>query len=92
MKTKKQANRNTDWPAETFGLGGWIWTNDLRVMSPASYQTAPPRTIWLRPKRNNLFYIADNLMQWKYDLFTKLPQLSRLKAPKTDYQIFIPPF
>ena len=25
------------------GSGGWIWTNDLRVMSPTSYQTAPPR-------------------------------------------------
>ena len=23
--------------------GGWIWTNDLRVMSPTSFQTAPPR-------------------------------------------------
>lgn len=31
-------------------------------------------------------------MQWKYDLFTKLPQLSRLKAPKTDYYNFMPPF
>ncbi len=26
-----------------FGSGGWIRTNDLRVMSPTSYQTAPPR-------------------------------------------------
>ena len=25
--------------------GGWIWTNDLRVMSPTSFQTAPPRDI-----------------------------------------------
>ena len=23
--------------------GSWIWTNDLRVMSPTSYQTAPSR-------------------------------------------------
>ena len=28
---------------ESFGCGGWIRTNDLRVMSPTSYQTAPPR-------------------------------------------------
>jgi hypothetical protein len=28
-----------------FGSGGWIRTNDLRVMSPTSYQTAPPRII-----------------------------------------------
>ena len=26
------------------GSGGRIWTYDLRVMSPSSYQTAPPRT------------------------------------------------
>ena len=25
------------------GCGGWIWTNDLRVMSPTSYRTALPR-------------------------------------------------
>ena len=25
--------------------GSWIWTNDLRVMSPTSYQTAPSRDI-----------------------------------------------
>ena len=28
-----------------FGCGGWIWTNDLRVMSPTSYLTAPHRVI-----------------------------------------------
>ena len=28
--------------------GSWIWTNDLRVMSPTSYQTAPSRDIQLR--------------------------------------------
>ncbi len=30
-------------PLILFGSGGWIRTNDLRVMSPTSYQTAPPR-------------------------------------------------
>ena len=30
-------------PCHYFGSGGWIRTNDLRVMSPTSYQTAPPR-------------------------------------------------
>ena len=25
------------------GSGGQIWTDDLRVMSPTSYQAAPPR-------------------------------------------------
>ena len=28
------------------GSGGRICTNDLRVMSPTSYQTAPPRDIY----------------------------------------------
>ena len=27
------------------GCGGWIWTNDLRVMSPTSYLAAPHRDI-----------------------------------------------
>ncbi len=31
------------WPYFNNGSGGWIRTNDLRVMSPTSYQTAPPR-------------------------------------------------
>lgn len=28
---------------DKFGCGGRIWTCDLRVMSPTSYRTAPPR-------------------------------------------------
>ena len=31
---------------DLIGCGGWIWTNDLRVMSPTSYQAAPPRVCW----------------------------------------------
>ena len=30
----------------SFGRGGRIRTDDLRVMSPTSYQTAPPRNMW----------------------------------------------
>ena len=30
-----------------FGGGGEIWTSDLRVMSPTSYQTALPRDIYI---------------------------------------------
>jgi hypothetical protein len=33
------------------GSGGWIRTSDLRVMSPTSYQTAPPRV-----KFSNLYF------------------------------------
>ena len=31
------------------GCGGRILTNDLRVMSPTSYQTAPARDIYFLP-------------------------------------------
>ena len=40
--TGRRDNRYTTGPN---GCGSWIWTNDLRVMSPASYQTAPSRDI-----------------------------------------------
>ena len=44
--------RSTNWASVAhqqqallieFGCGGRIWTDDLRVMSPTSYQAAPPR-------------------------------------------------
>ena len=38
-------------PLLLFGSGGWIRTNDLWVMSPTSYQTAPPRAIYLFEKQ-----------------------------------------
>ena len=50
--------RSTNWaiPAYlflSFGGGGKIWTYDLRVMSPTSYQTALPRIMWcLGPESN----------------------------------------
>ena len=44
--------RSSAWQADVItatlrnhGCGRWIWTNDLRVMSPTSYQTAPSRDI-----------------------------------------------
>ena len=40
--TGRRDNRYTTGP---IGCGGWIWTNDLRVMSPTSYQAAPFRDI-----------------------------------------------
>ena len=39
--TGRHVNHYTTRP----GCGGRIWTNDLRVMSPTSYQTALPRDI-----------------------------------------------
>ena len=40
---KKRAYEINVSPCICCGSGGWIRTNDLRVMSPTSYQTAPPR-------------------------------------------------
>ena len=44
--------RSSAWQADVItttprnhGCGRWIWTNDLWVMSPASYRTAPSRDI-----------------------------------------------
>ena len=45
--------RSSAWQADVItttlrnqnGCGRWIWTNDLWVMSPTSYQTAPSRDI-----------------------------------------------
>ena len=43
-KPKKSPKRKLEALLKIIGSGGWIRTNDLRVMSPTSYQTAPPRT------------------------------------------------
>jgi hypothetical protein len=40
---KKGLHLNRYKPIIIIGSGGWIRTNGLRVMSPTSYQTAPPR-------------------------------------------------
>ena len=37
--------RDNRYTTEPFGCGRWIWTNDLWVMSPASYRAAPSRDI-----------------------------------------------
>ena len=36
---------STDWAMRPHGCGRRIWTNDLRVMSPTSYQTALSRDV-----------------------------------------------
>ena len=38
---------------ETIGCGKRIWTSDLRVMSPTSYQAAPSRDITWRRRRDS---------------------------------------
>jgi hypothetical protein len=44
----EQAGRLVAFPTcDVVGSGGRIRTDDLRVMSPTSYQTAPPRNIHL---------------------------------------------
>ena len=57
--TGRRDNRYTTGP---FGCGGWIWTNDLRVMSPTSYQAAPLRDIkykWRRKRDSNPRAVSD---------------------------------
>ena len=41
----KQKPRNLLGCEVSYGCGGPIWTDDLKVMSLASYQAAPPREI-----------------------------------------------
>ena len=38
---------STNWANWALSCGNRIWTYDLRVMSPASFQTAPPRAVIL---------------------------------------------
>ena len=42
-----KAKSQNSLPLIKCGCGGWIWTNDLRVMSPTSYHAAPLRDIEL---------------------------------------------
>ena len=52
-RSRRELNsRSSAWQADVItatprdhGCGGWIWTNDLWVMSPTSYQAAPLRDI-----------------------------------------------
>ena len=54
-RSRRELNsRSSAWQADVItatprdqknGCGSWIWTNDLRVMSPTSYQAAPFRDI-----------------------------------------------
>jgi hypothetical protein len=56
-------------PCYYFGSGGWIRTNDLRVMSPTSYLTAPPRINVL----NLLFIQTEEICQ---GVFTRIERKS----------------
>ena len=40
---------STDWATEPDGCEEWIWTNDLQVMSLASYRAALPRDVMVIP-------------------------------------------
>ena len=48
--------------AFALSCGDRIWTCDLRVMSPASFQTAPPRAILL--KKILTYYSKNNGQRW----------------------------
>ena len=57
--------RDNRYTTEPFGCGRWIWTNDLWVMSPTSYQAALSRDInkqpikWRRKRDSNPRAVAD---------------------------------
>ena len=59
--TVRHVNRYTTGP---FGCGGRIWTYDLWVMSPTSYQTAPPRDI---NELNSLYSVVKKSWRRKRD-------------------------
>ena len=54
LGTKSRTAKNLYLLGKSPSCGRWIWTTDLRVMSPASFQTAPSRDIkkdgrwWIR--------------------------------------------
>ena len=57
MKPIKKRFRPQSKPFLHIGSGGRIRTTDLRVMSPTSYQTAPPRIkMFFRSEINSHFY------------------------------------
>ena len=57
------------YTTEPFGCGSWIWTNDLRVMSPKSYQTAPSRDIVFFLLFLSFIYILYNTLEEKCKYF-----------------------
>ena len=48
--------------------GGRIWTNDLRVMSPTSYQTAPPRAMKVKRRQPDLNWWSGSCSPMPYHL------------------------
>ena len=58
---------STNWANQARSSGDRIWTYDLRVMSPTSFQTAPPRDINLkaddRTRTDNLLITNQLLCQ-----------------------------
>ena len=80
----------------SFGCRRWIWTTDLRVMSPTSYQAAPFCGIFLLSWVRYLFYyIYLRLSIEKYDkFFLKIIMQNTLLILKkwcytVKYQIYI---
>ena len=68
IKRKKQPTMSIAF----YGCGRRIWTTDLRVMSPTSYQTAPSRVInawtrnWCRKPESNRYgsHLPQDFKSW----------------------------
>ena len=74
------------------GCGGWIWTNDLRVMSPTSYRAAPLRDIfvYLLTRLLNYYSIINSTCQ---PLFQKKSWFFYFRQKSTNlrvFQVYIP--
>ena len=79
MKSNRKENR-------LFGRGGRIRTYDLWVMSPTSYQTAPPR-IESKSIIYNVFFQVKCLSLIRYSLNTGINQISnkgKFLSPKVE--------
>ena len=57
---------STDWAIWAKSSGDRIWTYDLRVMSPTSFQTAPPRVIQLLYHMLPEIYIFLKTNGWRW--------------------------
>ena len=57
---------STNWAIWALSSGDRIWTYDLRVMSPTSFQTAPPRDIKLFVKILNYYYNLSLTNGWRW--------------------------
>ena len=90
---------STNWAIWALSSGDRIWTYDLRVMSPTSFQTAPPRVIKFKLPLLNFSHVVSQFNGWRWIRTTEAicsrftvcplwplgnPSIFILKLPKAD--------